>query len=175
MKVASTDARYCARCKQPLRAARSKLMTIDICTSCGGAFFDRGELAKLALEHEEQFAKLEALVEPSQPVVDDRRPGERLRCPACAAGMESFQYTHCSGIWLDRCDRCGGIWVDNGELEAIATHLDGGHWVLTAEAKRMAPLMGAVPQGQQHITDEMWRSVGAVAGFLGRDPRVRPA
>ena len=173
--MATVETRFCPRCKQPLHAARGQLMTVDMCAGCGGAFFDCGELAKLALKHEEQFGNLEALAEPGQLVADASRPGERLRCPGCTAGMESYQYAYCSGIWLDRCARCGGIWVDDGELKAIGDYLTGDHWVLSAEAKRMAPLMGAVPEGQRHITDQMWRSVGAVAGMLGRDPRVRPA
>jgi len=89
--------------------------------------------------------------------------------------MDSYQYAFCSGIWLDRCAECGGIWVDEGELKAIGDRVAGGHKVLAAEAERMAPLMGAVPQGQDHITDQLWGSVGAVAGMLGRDPRIHPA
>ncbi|MBM3497642.1 MAG: hypothetical protein FJX74_03120 [Armatimonadetes bacterium] len=124
--------RPCPRCSVPLRTAKSAAMALDMCTRCGGAFFDHGELPRLARDEPQAFRKLEALVE-EVATEDGRGEGPALVCPGCAAPMERYQYAYCSGILLDRCRACSGIWVDGGELGRIDEHLARGQAARVAD------------------------------------------
>ena len=163
--------RYCPRCLSALRKARGELMAVDMCVECGGAFFDHGELSKLARKHAEQFATLEALVEPKRVEATAAAAQSTLGCPGCGSTMETYEYAYCSGIKLDRCPRCSGTWVDEGELEAIGRHLDGGDKLAQADADRLAPYLAAL--AGEDASEQQVRSISAVAGMLNRP--VRPS
>ena len=153
--------RTCPRCVIELKAARGPVMTVDMCTECGGAYFDHGELAKLARKQAESLGKLEDLVDPepdSSPVVRDRQ----VPCPGCGQPMEGYEYSYCSGIMLDRCLACSGVWVDEGELQAIADHAKRGDKMTGRDCRRVAPFFAAKARNM---------SVEALAGMLTRNPR----
>ncbi len=136
-------------------------MAIDMCTDCGGAFFDHGELAKLARKQAESFGKLEALVDPEdEPAAASHETS--IKCPACSQTMERFQYAFCSGIMLDRCPGCSGIWADEGELQAIADHVAKGDNMACRDATRVKTYFAAEARNV---------SVEALAGMLTRNPR----
>jgi Zn-finger nucleic acid-binding protein len=156
----SESKRVCPRCRAGLKAATNPLIAVDVCTECGGVFFEQGELAKLARKQQEAFAKLEALVkEPANAVTDSGN----LTCPGCGATMERYEYAYCSGIMLDHCPTCGGIWVDEGELGRIGEHLDRGDKVVREDANRAAASIGTGHELGRHT-----RMVGALAGMVCR-------
>ena len=126
----SETQRNCPRCLAALHPAKGPTMVVDMCAECGGAFFDHGELSRLTRKEQPAFTKLEALVKPDSstpPKVVDRG---KLRCPACSAPMDRYEYASCSGVLLDRCTACSGIWIDEGELGRIAEHLERGERVM---------------------------------------------
>jgi len=83
--------------------------TIDVCPSCRGVWFDRGEVGRIAGSRE-----LETLIV--------RYAGGRsdLACPRCATAMARRPV---SEVTLDVCPKCHGIWMDAGELDAAARSL----------------------------------------------------
>jgi Zn-finger nucleic acid-binding protein len=161
--------RYCPRCLVSLRSARSDFMTVDMCTGCGGTFFDHGELAKIARKHAAQFEKLEALVQPNRAEREPMAAGTSSACPGCAAKMESYEYAYCSGITLDRCPKCSGIWVDEGELKAIGRHIEGGDKLAQEDADRIAPYLASL--AGPDASKRQMQCVSAVVGMLNRPVR----
>ena len=153
--------RACPRCITTLREARGPSMVIDMCTECGGAYFDHGELAKLARDQAASFEKLEALVDPEDEPAPSSRE-ESIACPGCGDEMERYQYAFCSGIMLDRCPKCSGLWVDEGELQAIADPIAKGDKSACRDADRVKPFFAAEARNV---------SVEALAGMLTRNPR----
>jgi Zn-finger nucleic acid-binding protein len=145
-------------------------MTIDMCASCGGAFFDHGELAKIARKHAEQFEKLEALVEPRRAEREPAAAGATAACPGCGTQMQTYEYAYCSGITLDRCPNCSGIWVDEGELEAIGKHIEAGDRLAQEDADRIAPLLAGL--AGEDASERQMHCVSAVVGMLGRPVRA---
>jgi uncharacterized protein len=162
--------RYCPRCRVPLHDAHGRLMTVGVCTTCGGTFLDAGELAQLTRKHAEQLKQLEALVEPKAVPIDPAADHEALRCPGCAEPMARYQYAQCSGVWLDRCAKCMGVWVDDGELAAIEAHIEKGHDILSQGASAMSDAMGRPPEALPGLSADRWAGIGAVASCLARRP-----
>ena len=160
--------RLCPRCSVPLHTARGSLMAVNVCTQCGGAFFDHGEFANLTRKHPDQLRKLEAIVKPEAVRPDQSESRTPLRCPSCADPMQSYEYAECSGVWLDRCAKCMGVWVDDGELQRVQEHLERGHKVLVGAAETGEGLVGAGGEALPGMSADRWRSIGAVAGVLGR-------
>ncbi len=85
-----------------------KGVKFDICESCKGFWFDKGELYDLV------DVALKSL-----PIPSDATKSSRY-CPKCDGNMYTFKYpqTYC---YIDMCEKCKGIWLDPKELEEIKT------------------------------------------------------
>ena len=87
---------------------------IDHCVTCGGSWFDKGEMDLLSENQNEE--------EMFQSHFDQKLlSGEKSRrCPICSKRMNKFLYQDAHlKVWVDRCPICEGIWFDRGELESI--------------------------------------------------------
>ncbi|HEX9887148.1 MAG TPA: zf-TFIIB domain-containing protein [Longimicrobiales bacterium] len=108
-------------------------LLLDHCPSCGGFWFDRGELARVregvpgTLAHGVDEAlhggvgrcpHCEALVERSADACPACEKPLLLSCPACGETMERVGT---NDLTLDVCMACKGVWVDHGELAMIWT------------------------------------------------------
>lgn len=78
---------------------------IDCCTTCGGVWFDVGELAHLGDPDVETAA---ARVTPAARL-------SRIGCPRCAGDCHESLVGE---VVVDVCASCHGLWLDAGELEA---------------------------------------------------------
>src|SRR2546422_6084690 len=78
---------------------------IDVCPTCGGAWFDRGEVSKVAGDREIE-----------RKIVEYAGGASDLRCPRCERQMVRRPV---GDVTLDVCPQCKGVWFDAGEL-AIA-------------------------------------------------------
>lgn len=88
-------------------------VTVDKCSACGGAWFERGELEKLYGDAVRSLA-----------VPADAWPGPR-GCPACRRALVPFEYPQ-TRVTVDLCPSCGGLWLDSGEYQeilAVRAHL----------------------------------------------------
>lgn len=93
----------------------SSELRVDKCESCGGIWFDKGELEQV-----------DGIVDVA--LIEIRKiPGsgdqyEPLLCPKCkASAMDKIQNTRDRNVVMDVCPNCKGVWLDAGELEAIQT------------------------------------------------------
>lgn len=46
-----------------------------------------------------------------------------MRCPRCGGHLKHHDL---QGVTIDKCPDCRGIFLDDGELETLAKHQDGG-------------------------------------------------
>jgi len=87
-------------------AGPRKSFQLDVCPKCGGAYFDRGEIAKISGDPEME-----------RMIVEYAGGASDLACPRCGGGMARRPV---GDVTLDVCRACRGVWVDPGELEAAA-------------------------------------------------------
>ena len=106
--------RTCPRCNIPLLIRHMKNEEIDLCSRCGGSFFDDGELERTI----ELFQILEqvSINEPEIESYSSPQDHPPLLCPADKTPM---LFEEQASIIIDRCPQCDGIWLDNGELVAL--------------------------------------------------------
>ena len=95
-------------------------ISLDVCPTCAGIWFDTGELGRL-VKHQDHVV---------ESVEDQHRPPELANppvltqklCPVCTEGMMEYRFQYTSDVVLDTCESCGGIWVEDGELKAIVDY-----------------------------------------------------
>ncbi len=85
---------------------------IDVCPSCSGTWYDKGELAKV-LEDRTLHERLVTF--PSS--------GEKstLACPRCGGEMVTRNEGE---VEVDSCTSCTGVWLDRGEERGLKAKLD---------------------------------------------------
>lgn len=110
----------CPACSHTLSEIKAADLSSDICTQCGGLWFDRGELVQ-ALETRQIVQHLSnesSFIFP--PTLGQPTPTERP-CPHCQHPLEAML---CKGgevrVTIDGCPTCRGFWLDKGELETLA-------------------------------------------------------
>lgn len=98
----------CPNCKTVKLSGRTyKKISIDICETCKGIWFDNKELNNLV------DIAIRGLSVPKDAVISKKI------CPKCTERfLYEFKYpqTYCN---IDMCKNCKGIWLDNKELTEI--------------------------------------------------------
>ena len=89
-------------------------LTVDHCSSCGGAWLDIGEVYAFIRDGKAAQAALKSAY--GRPM-----PSARV-CPRCARAMRAVRLD-ASGVLIEACPGCGGNWFDKGELAAFAGSL----------------------------------------------------
>lgn len=113
----------CPRDGSDLKQIKYEGETLDQCSCCGGVWCDDEELQSIVSNREVLFAKKdfpeikaqESLARPSVELdlVD------WLLCVKCQTPMKRLNFSHNSGIVIDRCAVGHGVWLDYSELERI--------------------------------------------------------
>ena len=100
-----------------------QLVTAEICSECGGIWFDKHKLKwaanQLAITEKIDPNELRVLFKKRTVVKPDKSEPIRT-CPKCTLAMKKVNYAYDSNIIIDRCTKCEGIWTDKGEIKAIA-------------------------------------------------------
>lgn len=103
-------------CESDMLQYQVEEITVDLCPSCKGIWFDSGELEaclkKSPRAIHTAFGKGVSLV-----MAREGLRGTYRKCPHCDAKMEKERYG--GGVWVDRCPNGHGLWLDEGELSAI--------------------------------------------------------
>jgi Zn-finger nucleic acid-binding protein len=104
----------CPKCHDELRETsfgEYGFEILDVCPSCDGAWFDKGELDAL---DDSVLTNVEAL---------SFRPAKlgdvRYACPRCGGDLDPVSPEDDPHLVIDRCPACEGFWLDPGELEAL--------------------------------------------------------
>jgi Zn-finger nucleic acid-binding protein len=120
--------RSCPVCpSQTLNPVQASDVEVDICPSCHGLFFDRGELERFP-----DRPSLKPLMPAARQAASRCRKGghlvprslascatcrsEPLGCPGCGGRLGLVSARVCN---VDLCAHCGGAWLDAGKFEAL--------------------------------------------------------
>ena len=102
---------------------------LDLCSECGGIWFDKQELAsaisldkQAIINFQDKLANLKTSDVKNTENVESK--DYSLNCPKCNSVMNKYKYMYTSNIYIDSCDKCEGIWIDRGELLNIVNYLE---------------------------------------------------
>lgn len=99
--------------------------TLDFCGSCGGVWFDQGEL--------------EGFLSWKTPPDRQDAAAELVACPRCETDtLAGFRF-RAEGPLLEACSTCHGVWCDQGEVSALKS-LSPAARTTTIDGK-MVPLL----------------------------------
>ncbi len=109
-------------------------LEVDRCFSCGGIWFDHGEL--------ERYLKARLTILDSPAVggeLDQHLDAKEAHCPRCSHAMRKAPAPRSQDVTMDMCGGCGGVWLDSTEvdrLERASTTLEGFMEFLRARFER---------------------------------------
>lgn len=116
----------CPRCNVALNKSTLKdvklSLEVDECNTCGGVWFDKGELTQIDKIIEPVFLEI-------RKIPKEKEQLKALTCPSCGNGvrLEKAEHPKDNKVVMDYCVSCNGIWLDKGELEAIQKE----NWLIT--------------------------------------------
>ena len=105
-------------CEGQLTEYEHQGVKVDFCRSCGGSWFDFGEVSQY-------FLLKQDIPDDAEPILSFRYKSFRKTCPRDQQDLKEFSYT--GSLLIDVCPTCKGIWLDSGEvrkLEQVAAQLD---------------------------------------------------
>ncbi|MFW6066907.1 MAG: zf-TFIIB domain-containing protein [Myxococcota bacterium] len=117
----------CPRCAIPAHALWLGPAEIDLCRTCAGMWFDRGELALVQKASEDEEIH-RGIVEALKELRTFGRSGRQrtyLPCPVCTEPMKRVNFAKISGILLDRCP-IHGTWASHDDAVRIFELLEDG-------------------------------------------------
>lgn len=104
----------CPKCGSVLttkmvKTAASGSIEVDLCETCGGVYFDRGEINRISREDATRLAHIHTHGTPHDGA---------NRCPKCGASLERYWGESVpSDVYVLRCPDCSGTWFSKDELE----------------------------------------------------------
>lgn len=115
----------CPSCGKTMLVVEDKGVEFDWCRSCGGTWFDSGEIEVLlgggdADGPKNDFLSLFSAGPSSEEVIEDYR---RLSCPRCGRKMKKMRVG--GSLVIDSCAKGHGLWFDYGELGTIIGMMEG--------------------------------------------------
>jgi len=117
------DKPVCPRCHQNLdRVAIEEDDKAEVCPQCRGLWLDLEEFKRTINQQripKEYIDSREIWFKPNV------APVQYISCPRCGRLMNRENFSHISGIIIDRC-RDHGVWLDAGELERIRLFIGQG-------------------------------------------------
>ncbi|MDQ7779651.1 MAG: zf-TFIIB domain-containing protein [Planctomycetota bacterium] len=130
------SARKCPRCGVPMKIIAREGIEVDVCETCGGSWFDCGELNRLLQKHAKIYSydevrEIRKVIGPPHQITERV---QYVKCPVCNHLMNRTNYGKFSGVIVDRC-RDHGIWLDKGEFEKISDFVAKGGLELEKIAK----------------------------------------
>ena len=153
----------CPKCGAELSTRTVEPLELELCPSCGGVWFDQGELQEAKDLADENLRWMDFEIWKHE----DRfqmRPG--ILCPRCAATMCSLDYDD-TRVRVEYCPSCRGIWLDRPEFERIVQSLERELAGKPASELLAASLREALElvKGRESLVAE-WRDLRQVLRLL---------
>ncbi len=140
----------CPVCKSDMIVVERNRIELDHCPSCGGTWFDAGELELLLSSVGVSDARpfLAGLLEnPKAKITEGTR-----KCPICGRSM-SKRVVGQPQILLDICPHGHGMWFDGGELNSLLSQISNAPFAGRETGKKISEFLGDVfragPAGKQ--------------------------
>lgn len=111
----------CPDCRLEMQRQQYYGVTVDVCPTCAGMWFDEAELRMLMQIDPLILLTIEDKSLPS--VQYDPSETVNRRCPRCALPLHPYRYLYRSPVELDTCHQCHGIWIENNELRRLHEEL----------------------------------------------------
>lgn len=111
----------CPRDGAALAPLQTAGLDLDGCPTCGGLWFDLGELRQAEEREDEDLAWLEFTLWRDEHAFD--LTPTSMECPRCSSRLGSALY-HGTGVVVHMCPQCEGTWLDHGDLGYIVRHLE---------------------------------------------------
>ncbi|MBI2895860.1 MAG: zf-TFIIB domain-containing protein [Deltaproteobacteria bacterium] len=108
------ERRVCVKCDGILDRGTFGGVEVDLCTSCGGLWLDKGEIERLGTLSASELEALRRMLIP----VPGQRPVASDLPTACVACTGKLKEVVLGPIHVDFCMQCQGLWLDRGELDA---------------------------------------------------------
>jgi Zn-finger nucleic acid-binding protein len=106
----------CPVCATALREVETDGVSVGVCSTCAGIWFDQGELARF----DEPFEGGKELLGLIGPASSPPHPDTTYHCPTGdGAVMARHYFSVKRSVQVDECPACGGYWLDAGELQRI--------------------------------------------------------
>ncbi len=93
---------------------------IDRCATCGGLWFDAGEMGPFR-DGLEQLPLDTIPRAPSLAKATGMAP--TLACPRCRHGLKRGEYAYGTGVAVARCGGCDGVWLPGAQVIRFIAHL----------------------------------------------------
>ncbi len=103
----------CPACRDVMIVIELDRVEVDHCVSCGGIWFDGGELELLLGNEREKNNLLESFQ------IENKSKETKRKCPMCSKKMKKVLGGHNHDVRIDRCKQNHGMWFDRDELQAI--------------------------------------------------------
>jgi uncharacterized protein len=111
----------CPVCKKDTLIVEYERIELDYCPTCGGVWFDSGELELLlgaaGIENHQGF--LNDVRKAPEPASSEKK----RRCPVCRHKMKKNYIDEEKKILVDICHAGDGIWFDGGEVAQLIKEL----------------------------------------------------
>ena len=135
---------------------------VDGCPSCGGSWFDGGELKALVAD----LDQLRGVDREFQPGIQPSARKEIVDCPRCENRLTEMAHPSLPDLLVDACRGCRGIFLDHGEPTKIAD---------AREPPSAGGVMGAsMVSAHQSISEEESESPRS-AGLEAVEPALEPS
>ena len=142
----------CPNCQRSLHTFNYHSITIDMCSHCGGLWFDPQELpayiATFRAIHEFPPLTITEVTQKAQNIYTLAE--QQKKCPHCLLPMNKFNYAYNSNVFLDRCPTCQGIWADRDEIAKVVRFNQGNPVI-----NKLAEVMAREQKGFQQQLDTM--------------------
>ncbi len=109
----------CPRCQAAMSVVTIEDDAIDVCSGCGGTWYDSGEF-EAHIERMQRRGPVPAASSANTPRAEERIV--YLDCPRCGEKMHRKAFDKTSGVIVDVCAD-HGVFLDPGELGAILRYL----------------------------------------------------
>lgn len=137
--------RSCPVCRVELAQAVFSGVTVDGCNQCGGVWFDRDELTRMARGHLDQIAAIDRAFEATPAAIASGDPSGP--CPTCNGPLKLFQPPQTPGLSLVGCPAGHGLWLREGDFEAVI------HSVEQWRAQRAGVSNRTLPPARERIRE----------------------
>lgn len=157
---------HCPRDGAALAPLEVDGLALDSCPSCGGLWFDLGELRRAEDREDPDLHWLEFTLwrdEHSFQLTPTPLP-----CPRCDGRLGSALY-HDTGVLVHMCPACEGTWLDHGDLELIVRCLEEELDALPTTSLLAASLKDAARLATRRgALAEEWGDIRGMLGLLAR-------
>ncbi|RLB55562.1 MAG: hypothetical protein DRJ42_05920 [Deltaproteobacteria bacterium] len=113
----------CPGCSEPLFRRPFGALELDGCRSCGGVWFDGGELGQAARAYPDALREADRFFR--QGLQPSLAPQRLDVCPSCSGSLADGEHPSFVGIAMRMCAACRGVFLPEGSGAALTARLTG--------------------------------------------------